>query len=539
MNFKIISIILTAIGSIGLIISLFPAKYICQIDKKNCISWKALGALILFFIFGYVFFISMVLNGTGSAIELAVSLILCGGGIFVPLVINLSIRSINRIITITKREEHRAAHDALTNLPNRAKLLEQVVSAINYAEITSQTVSLLLLDIDRFKEINDALGHQHGDYLLQLTAARLYSCTRETDTISRLGGDEFAIVLPGADLDQAISVSEKVARIMEEPFLVKDYNIKIEISIGIAMYPDHGTDSEELLKRADIAMYTAKRRDRVYAIYDMEQDKYTMDRLKLTEELRDGIKNQHLLLHYQPKVSIANNKICGVEALVRWQHANQQILLYPDEFVMLAEQTGLIKALTLSVLDKALGQASTWHQAEFEIPMSINISIKNLQDLNFPFQVKELLEKWQVDASMLTFEITESSVMLDPERTFEVISNLCSLGLHISIDDFGTGYSSLAYLKQLPAAEIKIDKSFVIDMLDDENDAVIVRSTIDLANNMGLRVVAEGVENQHILEQLSRLGCDIMQGHHICPPLPPEKIFSLTDNEMLITFAAA
>jgi len=525
----ILSILFTIIGSIGLICSLFPTRYICDIDKKNCFIWKAIGGLILFFVLGYLVFIYLLLKSGPSHLGLLVSMILCGGGIFVFLVIKMSIRSMKRIIKISEREQHRAAHDELTNLPNRSKLLECLNHEIAEARKKSRSVALLHLDIDRFKEINDALGHQHGDYLLQLTANRLQTCTRNTDIVARLGGDEFGVVL-NAEIEQAIAVSEKIAKEMEIPFNIEGYNIKIDISIGIAIFPEHGAVGEELMQRADVAMYAAKRNEGRFALYDPLQDKYTLSRLKMTEELREAIRNNHLVLHYQPKISMPEASLYGVEALVRWNHKHKD-LLYPDQFISLAEQTGLIKPLTYWVLDRALEQKSMWYGEGFNIPVSVNISIKNLQDLDFPLHVRNLLEKWRVKPSSLTLEITESSMMLDPDRTYEVISNLHSLGLNLSIDDFGTGYSSLAYLKQLPAVEIKIDKSFVMDMVNDDNDAVIVRSTIDLANNMGLRVVAEGVENITILQRLGLLGCEIMQGHHLCQPLPPEQLFKMiSDN---------
>jgi diguanylate cyclase (GGDEF)-like protein len=537
MTYKIISILLTVIGSAGLVSALFPTRHICKIDEQYCLRWKALGTFILFFVIGYLRFIYMVFLGNGSLLQLEVALILCGGGIFVPLVIKMSVLSMNRIRKMSERILYRAGHDDLTDLPNRFALKEYLNKAILEATQESRPVSLLLLDIDRFKEINDALGHQHGDYLLQLTASRLNKCTRGADIISRLGGDEFAVVLPGANIEQAIAVSEKISREMEEPFSIENYNVNIDLSIGISFFPEHGDDSEALLQRADVAMYTAKRSNTKFAVYDAEQDKYTMARLKLTEDLREAIKENHLVLHYQPKISAKDAKLCGVEALVRWNHTHQN-LLYPDQFIGLAEQTGLIRSLTLWVVDNSLRQKAAWQEEGFDIPMAINISIKNLQDLDFPYQVKELLTKWQVDPSTVTFEITESSMMLDPDRTFEVISNLHSMGLNISIDDFGTGYSSLAYLKQLPAAEIKIDKSFVMDMLEDDNDAIIVRSTIDLANNMGLRIVAEGVENIQMFDFLIELGCEIMQGHHFCPAVPPDELLSKV-NIVLPEMAAA
>ena len=526
MNYTFLSVLFTVIGCLGLLASIFPARYICKVDTKNCLSWKILGTLILFFIIGYFVFVFFILRDGASLLEFEVSLILCGGGVFVPLVFKMSTSAMDRIMRISQREQFRACHDQLTNLPNRIKVRECIDEAIANARKSNTPVSLLLLDIDRLKEINNALGFQYGDFVLQATANRLNTIIRPADTASRLGGDEFAVVLPNVDLEQAIVVAEKINREMEKPFAIDTYNLNIELSLGIALFPDHGDDCDSLLKRADVAMYTAKHHERKYAIYEAAQDKYTTSRLKLTEELRQAIKDDQLILHYQPKISTLDGRLCGVEALVRWQKSSQE-LLPPDLFIGLAEQTGLIRSLTHCVLNKAFEQKIRWQQSGLDIPVSVNISIKNLQDLDFPFHVRDLLKKWNVNAAGIIFEITESSMMLDPDRTYEVISNLYSLGINISIDDFGTGYSSLAFLKQLPAAEIKIDKSFVMDMVSDENDAVIVKSTIELAHNMGLRVVAEGVENKTILERLNHLGCRIMQGHHISPPLPADELFMM------------
>jgi diguanylate cyclase (GGDEF)-like protein len=385
-------------------------------------------------------------------------------------------------------------------------------------------MALLLMDLDRFKEINDTLGHHRGDLLLEQVGTRLKSVLFEPDIVARLGGDEFAILVPKLAATEHINmVIQKVLRALEAPFVIEGLPIAVEASIGIALYPDHGANPDSLMQRADVAMYAAKQSGSGYIIYDPKHDQHSPRRLALMAELRQAIENDQLSLHYQPKIDLKTNRVIGVEALVRWQH-QQYSFIPPDQFIIPAERTGLIRPLTLWVLNTGLRQYQVWHQAGMEISMAVNLSARNLQDAQLPEQIAELARTCGVASGLLELEITESAIMADPTHAMEVLTRLRGMGIRISIDDFGTGYSSLGYLKKLPVDEIKIDKSFVIGMAEDKDDVVMVLSIINLAHNLGLKVVAEGVENQETLNQLAAFGCDEAQGYFWSHPLPAAEL---------------
>jgi diguanylate cyclase (GGDEF)-like protein/PAS domain S-box-containing protein len=416
--------------------------------------------------------------------------------------------------------EHQALHDALTDLPNRTLLHDRLQQALLSAHRDGEPVALMVMDLDRFKEVNDSLGHHFGDVLLQQVALRLRHELRESDTVARLGGDEFAMVLPGVGDEAAAAHSaRKILAALEAPFEVDVEKIHVGASIGISVFPHHGEDPDTLLRRADIAMYVAKRAASGYAIYTLEDDKSSRSRLALIGELRHGIERDELVLHYQPKLDLASNRIAGVEALVRWHHPGRG-LLPPDQFIPLAEDTGLIRPLGMWVLEAAIRQSRDWAAQGIELPVAVNLSVRNLHDPALPELVGALLRKYRVDADRLRVEITESALMADPERAVLILTGLAEMGVRLTIDDFGTGYSSLAYLRRLPVDEIKIDKSFVLEMTAAENAAVIVRSTIDLGHNLGLSVVAEGVENQETWQMLAASSCDQVQGYGLSRPLP-------------------
>lgn len=431
-----------------------------------------------------------------------------------------------RDITDRKRQsaalEYQALHDALTDLPNRTLLADRLRQAILRAQRTADQFAFLLMDLDHFKEINDTLGHQYGDMILKQVALRIREALRETDTVARLGGDEFAVVLATSERDHATQVANKLLRSLEQPFVIEGQSLHVGASIGIALYPEHGADEMTLMRLADVAMYVAKRTTRGYAIYDAATDEHNPRNLALLGDLRNAIDADELLLFYQPKINLRTRRITGVEALVRWQHPKHG-LMFPDEFIPLAEQTGLIKPLTLWVLKHALSQVSTWREQGFELDVAVNLSVRNLQDAQFPERVAGLLASAITPLRGLWLEITETAIMADPERAQEILSDLRNMNVMLSIDDFGKGYSSLAYLKQLPVREIKIDRSFVSAMLTSENDAVIVRSIVDLAHNIGLHVIAEGVEDEATCERLIALGCDLAQGYYFSKPLPPQQ----------------
>jgi diguanylate cyclase (GGDEF)-like protein/PAS domain S-box-containing protein len=457
-------------------------------------------------------------NGTEFPMEIALSDTFIGEDqIFIAIVRDITERKAQQ-----EQLEHQALHDVLTGLPNRTLLLDRLNHGIDVADRMGQPLGLLLLDLDRFKEINDTLGHHVGDMLLRDVAMRLLGQIRKTDTIARLGGDEFAVLLPAVtDLERARDVCMRILHSLEEPFQLGSLSLEVGVSIGIAMYPDHAEDDSKLLQCADVAMYAAKQAQSRVALYDPTKDTNTLRHLTLSGELRQAIVNKQITFHYQPKLDFRRDQITTVEALARWHHPTHGYIP-PHEFVIQAEQTGLIQPLTLWEFDTALAQLAAWHAAGFGIGMAINLSARMLQRKRLPEVAAERLREWRVDPSLLTLEITESAIMTDPDSAAEILGRLDRLGLRLSIDDFGTGYSSLACLKQLPVDEIKIDRSFVMHMTENESDAVIVRSIIDLAHNLGLEVVAEGVESEQHLALLRGLGCDVAQGYFIARPMESE-----------------
>jgi diguanylate cyclase len=385
-------------------------------------------------------------------------------------------------------------------------------------------MALLLLDLDRFKEVNDTLGHLVGDRLLTLIGPRLRQPLREADTVARLGGDEFAILLPGpTDVPAACGIAERIAETFREPFLVDDMALEVGISIGVALYPEHGEAVEPLLQHADAAMYAAKRDGFGFVVYNAESESNRARRLGLTRELRRAIEDDQLSLSFQPKVDAREGTLAGVEALLRWHHPEHG-LIAPEHFVPGAEQTGLIRPLTLWVANATLRAQRAWREAGVEVNAAINLSVKSLHDPALANVLGLLFERWQTDAGCLTLELTESALMADPKTSMSVLKRVADLGCRVSLDDFGTGYSSLAYLQRLPIHELKIDRSFVAAMTEDDNAAVVVRSVIKLAKSLGLTVVAEGVESEEGFAWLRSLGCDQLQGFYVGEPMPPGEL---------------
>ena len=423
----------------------------------------------------------------------------------------------------SRRLRHQATHDRLTNLPNRVALHQDAERALASARRTRALAALLLIDLDRFKEVNDTLGHEQGDQLLVEVARRLREVLRRSDILARLGGDEFAIlaVLPhrGALGEVATRVHAALAR----PFDVCGVAVELGASIGVALQPDHGEDVSTLLRRADVAMYEAKRIGTGIETYDPGRDPYSAERLTLLSELRNAIDHDQLVLHFQPKVALDSRRVIGVEALVRWQHPERG-LLGPGDFLGIAERTGLIADVTRWVLDAAVRQCAEWRERGTELPVAINLAAANIVDMTLPDAVDETLRRWSVPGELLECEISEDTVMGDPRRATQVLERLRALGVRLSLDDFGTGHSSLTYLKQLPLDEVKIDRSFVTGMAVDPSDAAIVRSTIDLARHLGLDVVAEGVESEEVLDVLVALDCDVAQGFLLSRPLPADQL---------------
>lgn len=415
---------------------------------------------------------------------------------------------------------HRLAYvDPVTSLPNRVRFREQVQQAIEEAKKHGHPLSLLHMNLEHFRQVNDTLGHNRGDNLLQQVGMRLRSALFTPDVVARLGGDEFGILLPRlAVMDDVRHVIKKLQDCLEAPFTIDGIPIAVEASIGVAAMPDHADNADTLLQRADIAMYRAKQLASGYAVYTPEYDRRSPERLGLMAELRDAIEGGQLLLHFQPKVEMKTGCILGTEALVRWQHPRLG-LLPPEKFILAAEQTGLIGPLTRWVLIDALSHCQDARRHGMTLRVSVNLSARSLHDPRIPGIIEEALKKTGAEPGQLTLEVTESAIVLDPKRAEETLMALSHMGAGISIDDFGTGYTSLASIKHLSVNEVKIDKSFVLGMLSNNSDAMIVRSVIDLGHNLGLRVVAEGVETKETFDALASLGCDEAQGYFISRPL--------------------
>jgi diguanylate cyclase (GGDEF)-like protein len=382
----------------------------------------------------------------------------------------------------------------------------------------------MLLDLDRFKEVNDTLGHHVGDLLLTQIGPRVREVLGDAGgLISRLGGDEFAVVVPQPrSTHDVLKQAEAVREALRQPFEIDGMALEIGASVGVALYPDHGRDSHELMRCADIAMYFAKSTSAGVTLYTPQLDHHTPERLAMMSEIGAAIRGKQMMLNYQPLLSL-NGGVCALEALTRWQHPRLGVLA-PERFIGLAEMSDLIHELALWVLDSAVAEARSWHDAGHPMRVAVNLSTRNLLDLTMARQIGELITRHELPARYLEIEITESALMADPERALDVVHAIARLGVRLSIDDFGTGYSSLAYLKRLPVSTLKIDRTFVGDMLRNEQDALIVRSTVQLAQSLGLEVVAEGVEDAPTLEALRAMGCDIAQGFHIARPMAGEAV---------------
>jgi diguanylate cyclase len=464
-----------------------------------------------------------------------VVLVFTAGGIALGVVILsaflvLLVRYQRRLVRSATDSEHQATHDALTGLPNRVLFTDRVGQALRAGRRTGSGFAVMLLDVDRFKEVNDTLGHHYGDELLRDVAGRLRSVLRESDTVARLAGDEFAVLLPGVDADGARELATRMLREMHQSFLLGDVTVDVEISVGAAVAPEHGDAVEDIMRNADLAMYAAKDAKTGIVMYDPSTLVHQPTRLMLLGDLRRALDRPgELLLHYQPKVGLTMSELYGVEALIRWNHPERGSIP-PGEFIPMAESTGLINRMTVYVLDMALAQVRAWLDGGREIPVAVNVSPRCLLDSEMLDHVRELLDRHRVPARLLRLEVTETAVIANPALAMETLTGLHELGVRLSIDDYGTGYSSMAYLKRLPVDELKVDRSFVLNMTSSDNDAILVRSAIDLGHNLGLTVVAEGVERAEHVAALRELGCDIAQGYHFARPMPPEQLAEWLDS---------
>ena len=408
--------------------------------------------------------------------------------------------------------------DSVTGLPNRVRFRKLAQEALLAGQREHHSTALLLMDLDNFKDVNDTLGHARGDNLLLQVAQRLRSTLFVPDVVARLGGDEFGILLPRIAASSDVGfVVKKLHDCLKNAFMIDGIPIAVETSIGVATMPEHADNLDMLLQRAEIAMYRAKQMASDYAVYEPEFNPYSLEKLGLMAELRDAIEQDQLLLHFQPKVELGSNRITGTEALVRWQHPRLG-LVPPDKFILAAEQTGLINPLTRWVLINALRcHQKVGPNGKYQ-RVSVNLSARSLHDPQLPKMIEEVLSATAAKPDQLMLEVTESAIVLDPKRAKENLVALSHMGVLLSIDDFGTGYTSLSSIKHLPINEIKIDMSFVTNMLTDKKDAMLVRTVIDLGHNFGLTVVAEGVETKEVLDALTALGCDEVQGYFISKP---------------------
>jgi diguanylate cyclase (GGDEF)-like protein len=440
----------------------------------------------------------------------------------------LPLTAIYRAGRDARASEHQALHDRLTELPNRALFRRRAITAIRDAAAEGHRAGVLMLDLNRFKEINDTLGHAHGDLLLQALAARLRSSLRSVDTVARLGGDEFAVLFPtleeAADAEQ---LARRVVAALHEPFVVQGVTLTVDASVGIACFPDHGEEVDLLLQRADVAMYVAKSRFGGIEVYDEASDENSVDRLSLAVEVREAAARNELVLHYQPQVDLESGAIVAAEALMRWEHPRRG-LVAPDVFIPIAENTGAIRELTTFAIAEAIAECRRWRRHGVTTAVAVNVTVQDVLDQQLPETIAQMLSQARLEPAALELELTESMLMADPERAAGVLHALSDMGVRIAIDDFGTGYSSLGYLKRLPVDKIKIDRTFVVNVQDDADDAALVVSTIDLARNLGLRAIAEGVETAGLADALRGMGCTLGQGYYFSRPLPATEFAAFT-----------
>ena len=434
------------------------------------------------------------------------------------------------IQTETMALEHQALHDPLTNMPNRKMFNNHLQHLLSSSTHINETFVLILSDLDRFKEINDTLGHHIGDVVLQKSGVRLREVLRSNDMVARLGGDEFGILLSNTSIEQAKKIIKKVIEAFEKPFDIENHHLDIALSMGVVEYPMHGDDVNILMQRADVAMYNAKGKRSGFSVYESSEDTHAVSRLALAAELRQAINENALRLFYQPKIDLNTGKIYGAEALLRWEH-KERGFISPADFIPLAEHTGLIQPITCWVLETASKQCGIWNNMGHKLQISINVSMNCIHDARLPAKLNEIILKNKLAPEQITLELTENIFIKDPVRSRKILDNINKMGVGISIDDFGTGYSSLAYLKQLPVNELKVDRSFVMEMLEDESDDVIVKTTIDLAHNLGIYVVAEGVESIEVAQRLKQLNCDAAQGYYLGRPMEVENFLEFIKNE--------
>jgi diguanylate cyclase len=509
------------IGILLLLFSLKPASQICRSDKL--VGWKVLAMLLIGFVGGYVGFLLYILLSDEpiDSVTVSLSLILLGGAVFVAVIVPLSLKSILKINKVAEEERHSALHDSLTGLPNRKYLLEHIQSQIAQR---SQFV-LVLMDLNNFKQINDGLGHFFGDKFLISVAHRLQHGVLPFGQLYRLGGDEFALVFQQNGERDIQSLIDQVHNLLQTPITVLDYKMNTSASIGISRYPDNSQDVFGLLKQSDLAMYESKKKSMRYSFYREDLGNESYEKLKLSLKLSDAVNNNEFQLYYQPIIDAATGKVASLEALLRWPQLDGSFI-GPDKFIPVAEKSALITRISSWVVEQAIQDLQFLRHSGFNGRISINLSAKDLQCDDIVDQLKTALAAQQIKPDELRFEITEGAMLEDLAKTKLVMRRINMMGFSFSVDDFGTGYSSLILLRELPIEEIKIDRSFVLNLLQNETDRLIVHSVINLAKVLNCTLVAEGVENQPLADELKQLGCDYLQGYLFSKPLPLDTIIS-------------
>ncbi|MDX1562783.1 MAG: EAL domain-containing protein, partial [Gammaproteobacteria bacterium] len=460
-------------------------------------------------------------SGRAFPIEATVSRVAFDQGqLFTTIVRDISERKVQQ-----RKLEYQATHDSLTGLPNRAAVQDYLTSIVAESDRNSR-IAVLLLDLCRFKEVNDTLGHDVGDDVLRVVASRFNETLGDEAFIGRIGGDEFCVVVADVQVRSSIeSLAQNLVECLQAPIPVRGIAIEVGLSIGIAFYPEHANDAQELLRHADVAMYTAKRRSQGYEYYSRDDDANSVRRLSMVSDLRSAIALNDIDLLFQPQIDLTSGSLAGAEALLRWEHPIHGTVR-PDEFVAIAESTDLIQPLTEWILTEAIRQFVIWQQNGLSMRVAVNLSARSLQDVEFPRQLALLLSRFGVEGRWLELEITETAMMLDPQRALEVVRDLQALGARIAIDDFGTGYSSLGYLRDLRANALKLDKSFVIDLESRQHNRVIVESTAQMAAALGLEVVAEGIESEWAADYLRNAGYRIGQGYWYGKAMPADELYA-------------
>lgn len=528
LSLNLISIALLCVGVFGLILSLKPAISINKrTDHKG---WQLLLFLIVLFILGYLAILySYLFSKQSGMIQLLLSSIMAGGGIFVALVIKLSYLSIIKAHTLADEEYYNARHDALTGLPNRLLFMEHIEIMLAAEGEHYQPFAVLMADLDKFKEINDTLGHAAGDKLLIELGRRLQGHSCDSTIIARLGGDEFAIILINDNHKSIFQTSRCLAELVSQPYETDGYSLVVDLSIGISMYPEHGQDRETLLKQADIAMYLAKESKQGIMFYSRELDTSSLKKLERLSDVRQAFALQQFELYYQPLIGVKDKSLCAFEALIRWPQKDGSVIM-PDEFIPLIEESQFMTEVTRWAVKQVIVQIKRWQEINSSIRISVNLSSVDLQDVDLANYIEQCLKDNNVDAQHLCLELTESSIMADRNQALAIIHNFKDLGACIAFDDFGTGYSSLSLLKDFPVTSIKIDRTFIKDLVSCDADYAIVSSIIQLAHDTHRFVVAEGVEDLATCEELKKLGCDVLQGYYYAKPMSANEAESWCDN---------